>query len=159
MISEWQWIGKDLVGSGHGLIIRYYFGISLDGLRKTAKNISQNSQSPGPRIETGTSRTWSRSEISSSHGGEYDVRSCLLGCTLMMEAVRTSETSVDNHFTRQYNPEDSSEHHEVGVLTTRPRRLVSEHKACKRGHSSPDYISLNRKVFKQQEDNDIQPVR
>jgi hypothetical protein len=28
-----------------------------------------------------------------------------------MEAVRTSETSVDNHFTRQYNPEDSSEHH------------------------------------------------
>jgi hypothetical protein len=28
----------------------------------------------------------------------------------MMEAVRTSETSVDNHYTRQYNPEDSSEH-------------------------------------------------
>jgi hypothetical protein len=28
----------------------------------------------------------------------------------MMEAVCTSETSVDNHFTRQYNPEDSSEH-------------------------------------------------
>jgi hypothetical protein len=27
----------------------------------------------------------------------------------MMEAVRTSETSVDNLFTRQYNPEDSSE--------------------------------------------------
>jgi hypothetical protein len=26
-----------------------------------------------------------------------------------MEAVRTSETLVDNHFTRQYNPEDSSE--------------------------------------------------
>jgi hypothetical protein len=29
----------------------------------------------------------------------------------MREAVRTSETSVDNHFTQQYNPEDSSEHH------------------------------------------------
>jgi hypothetical protein len=29
---------------------------------------------------------------------------------VMMEAVHTSETSVDNHFTRQYNPEDSSEH-------------------------------------------------
>jgi hypothetical protein len=29
----------------------------------------------------------------------------------MMEAVRTSETSVNNQFTRQYNPEDSSEHH------------------------------------------------
>jgi hypothetical protein len=26
-----------------------------------------------------------------------------------MEVVRTSETSVDNHFTRQYIPEDNSE--------------------------------------------------
>jgi hypothetical protein len=34
--------------------------------------------------------------------------------SLMMEAVRTSETSVDNHFTRQYNPEDSSEQHRSG---------------------------------------------
>jgi hypothetical protein len=32
----------------------------------------------------------------------------------MMEAVRTSETAVDNHFTRQYNPEDSSEHQTKG---------------------------------------------
>jgi hypothetical protein len=31
----------------------------------------------------------------------------------MMEAARTSETSVDNHFTRQYNPEDSSEHYKA----------------------------------------------
>jgi hypothetical protein len=38
----------------------------------------------------------------------------------MMEAVRTSETSVDNHFTRQYNSEDSSEHH-----TRRPENLKS----------------------------------
>jgi hypothetical protein len=30
---------------------------------------------------------------------------------LMMEAVRTFETSVDNNFTRQYIPEDNSEHH------------------------------------------------
>jgi hypothetical protein len=29
----------------------------------------------------------------------------------MMEAVRTSETSVDNHFTWQYIPEANSEHH------------------------------------------------
>jgi hypothetical protein len=28
----------------------------------------------------------------------------------MMEAVHTSETSVDNYFTRQYIPEDNSEH-------------------------------------------------
>jgi hypothetical protein len=31
--------------------------------------------------------------------------------SLMMEAIRTSETSVDNYFTRQYIPEDNSEHH------------------------------------------------
>jgi hypothetical protein len=29
----------------------------------------------------------------------------------MMEAARNSETSVDNYFTRQYIPEDNSEHH------------------------------------------------
>jgi hypothetical protein len=39
-----------------------------------------------------------------------------------MEVVRTSETSVDNHFTRQYNPEDSSEHH------TRRRENLKSHK-------------------------------
>jgi hypothetical protein len=39
----------------------------------------------------------------------------------MMEAVRTSETSVDNHFTRQYDPEDSSEHH------TRRRENLKPH--------------------------------
>jgi hypothetical protein len=33
------------------------------------------------------------------------------GSSLMMEAVRTSETLVDNYFTRQYIPEDNSEHH------------------------------------------------
>jgi hypothetical protein len=30
--------------------------------------------------------------------------------SLMMEAVCTSEASVDNHFTRQYIPEDNSDH-------------------------------------------------
>jgi hypothetical protein len=39
----------------------------------------------------------------------------------MMDAVRTSKTSVDNHFTRQYNPEDSSEHH------TRRRENLKSH--------------------------------
>jgi hypothetical protein len=29
----------------------------------------------------------------------------------MMEAVGTSETSVENYFTRQYIPKDNSEHH------------------------------------------------
>jgi hypothetical protein len=43
----------------------------------------------------------------------WDVLPCKMivdRSSLMMEAVRTSETSVDNHFTRQYNPKDSSEH-------------------------------------------------
>jgi hypothetical protein len=39
----------------------------------------------------------------------------------MMEAARTSETSVDNHFTRQYNPEDSSEQTELPYLRNRFR--------------------------------------
>jgi hypothetical protein len=36
--------------------------------------------------------------------------------SLMVEAVRTSETSVDNYFTRQYIPEDNSEHQEISPL-------------------------------------------
>jgi hypothetical protein len=45
--------------------------------------------------------------------------------SLMMEAVRTSETSVDNHFTRQYNPEDNSERL-VTLLIFMP--LVADHR-------------------------------
>jgi hypothetical protein len=36
---------------------------------------------------------------------------CLQQGSLMMEAARTSETSVDNYFTPQYIPEDNSELH------------------------------------------------
>jgi hypothetical protein len=35
---------------------------------------------------------------------------------LMMEAARTSETSVDNYFTRQYIPEDNSELHNLEYM-------------------------------------------
>jgi hypothetical protein len=35
--------------------------------------------------------------------------------SVMMEAVRTTEASVDNHITLQYNPEDSSEDR-TGIL-------------------------------------------
>jgi hypothetical protein len=35
----------------------------------------------------------------------------------MMEAVRTSETSVENNFTRQYIPEDNYEHQGLVSLT------------------------------------------
>jgi hypothetical protein len=40
----------------------------------------------------------------------------------MMEAVGTSETSVDNYFTRQYIPEDNSEHY-----TRRRENLKFQH--------------------------------
>jgi hypothetical protein len=35
----------------------------------------------------------------------------IINMMMMMEAVSTSETSVDNYFTRQYIPEDNSELH------------------------------------------------
>jgi hypothetical protein len=48
-----------------------------------------------------------------------------------MEAVRTSETSVDNNFTRQYIPEDNSEHH------TRRRENLKSHKTIMTYEQSP----------------------
>jgi hypothetical protein len=38
-----------------------------------------------------------------------EVRAASVIKTLMMQAARTSETSVDNYFTRQYIPEDKPE--------------------------------------------------
>jgi hypothetical protein len=67
VISEWWWIGKDLVGSDRSLILRYYPGIRLEGLRKTTKILNQDSLSPGrdlnpgpPEYEAGvlTTRPW-----------------------------------------------------------------------------------------------------
>jgi hypothetical protein len=40
----------------------------------------------------------------------WDVLPCkIIVIALMLEAARTSETSVDNYFLRQYIPEDKSE--------------------------------------------------
>jgi hypothetical protein len=50
-----------------------------------------------------------------------DVRAASTILALMMETARTSETSVDNYFTRQYIPEDKSEHH------TRRRENLKSH--------------------------------
>jgi hypothetical protein len=43
----------------------------------------------------------------------------------MMEAARTSETSVDNHFTRQYNPEDSSEQKETLFFSVHRKQFMA----------------------------------
>jgi hypothetical protein len=66
VISEW-WIGKDLEGSGHDLILRYYPGICLEGLRKTMKTLRQDSQSLSqdlnlgfPDHKAGVVTTWPR---------------------------------------------------------------------------------------------------
>jgi hypothetical protein len=78
----------------------FYIGLSLPSIRWSVQMLKHSfiiSCLPSSRILC---------EISSFHGGEYDVQSCLLGYT-----VRTSETSVDNNFTRQYISEDNSEHH------------------------------------------------
>jgi hypothetical protein len=54
----------------------------------------------------------------------------------MMEAVSTSETSVDNYFTRQYIPEDKSELH------TRRRENVKSHAGMR--DSTHVFIVLTR---------------
>jgi hypothetical protein len=46
-----DWIGKDVEGSGHGLILRYCLGICLEGLRKTTKNLGQDNWSVGSVCE------------------------------------------------------------------------------------------------------------
>jgi hypothetical protein len=54
----------------------------------------------------------------------------------MMEAVRTSETSVDNHSTRQYNPEDSSEHHTRRRENLKSHMLQNVIQAITHGHET-----------------------
>jgi hypothetical protein len=51
--------------------------------------------------------------------------------SLMMEAARTSETSVDNYFTRQYIPEDNSEHHARRRENLKSHRIVYNYKQIK----------------------------
>jgi hypothetical protein len=77
VISEW-WIGKDLEGSGRDLICRNCPGIRLEGLRKTAKNLSQDSQSsswylnPGPpEYKAGVLTIRSRRSVRGG-GGNYN---------------------------------------------------------------------------------------
>jgi hypothetical protein len=69
--------------------------------------------------------------------------------SLMMEAVRTSETSVDNHFTRQYIPEDNSGHFNAccpsRLFLTYTPALQTKHK-CLLTNSAHICASLNHSV-------------
>jgi hypothetical protein len=53
VINEWR-IGKDLEESGSGLILRYCLGIRVERLKKTTKNFSQDSLSPGRGLSLGS---------------------------------------------------------------------------------------------------------
>jgi hypothetical protein len=60
----------DLEGSGRGLILRYYPGVCLKGLRKTTKTLSQDNRSPGrglypgpPEYEVGVLTTQPRLSV------------------------------------------------------------------------------------------------
>jgi hypothetical protein len=44
-VENKQWIGKNLEWNDCGLILSYYPGIRLGGLRKTTKDLSQDSRS------------------------------------------------------------------------------------------------------------------
>jgi hypothetical protein len=71
-------------------------------------------------------------EISGSHGGEYEVQSLL-----MMEAARTSETSVDIDLrTRQYIPK-YSELHMCSFLN----RMYDEQRNATVCLSSPPHVA------------------
>jgi hypothetical protein len=68
----------------------------------------------------------------------------------MMEAARTSETSVDNYFTRQYIPEDKSELHTHCRENLKSHKTSSIEKICAIMHCAiqlPQRYSRHCKLF------------
>jgi hypothetical protein len=53
MVGAWC-IGKDVEGSGRGLILRYYPGNLLEELWKTTQHNSKDSQFPGRDLNPGS---------------------------------------------------------------------------------------------------------
>jgi hypothetical protein len=64
----------------------------------------------------------------------------------MMEAVRTSETSVENNFTRQYIPEDNSEHDKYALQLVCEQIYIYWFLDCLDKHEKPGscwfYVAL-----------------
>jgi hypothetical protein len=64
-----------------------------------------------------------------------------------MEAVRTSETSVDNYFTRQYSPEDNSERQKIiANILFKGNIIHSVMSLFKYGHFIVSYFSTATNV-------------
>jgi hypothetical protein len=68
VISEWA--GKDVEGSGHGLILCYSARVCLNGLRKSMNYLNRDSRYPGrnlnpetPEYEAGALTTRQRSSV------------------------------------------------------------------------------------------------
>jgi hypothetical protein len=53
----------------------------------------------------------------------WDVLPCKIIVDMMMEVARTSETSVDNYFTRQYIPEDNQSHGPLRTATKQKQQV------------------------------------
>jgi hypothetical protein len=64
----------------------------------------------------------------------------------MMEAARTSETSVDNHFTRQYNPEDSSEQISI-CLAAKRDEIAGKEPGLKQKGNKTDGCGRDKETF------------
>jgi hypothetical protein len=80
-------MGKYLVGSSRGLIIRYCPGIHLEGQRKTTTNLNQDNRSQGPRIEPGTFRMKSKSvkHSTTTCGLIVQLGKCEVDCRYMLK--------------------------------------------------------------------------
>jgi hypothetical protein len=68
----------------------------------------------------------------------------------MMEAARTSETSVDNYFTRQYIPEDNSERHTRRHENLKSHIPNSVTQKGKRSETKMSNIILHYRGFRQE---------
>jgi hypothetical protein len=64
----------------------------------------------------------------------FFVRFEVLTSSGMMETVRTSETSVENHFTRQYIPKDSSEHNFFRLKHNNEPHTMQKRAICCKHH-------------------------
>jgi hypothetical protein len=60
----------------------------------------------------------------------------------MMEAARTSETSVENYFTRQYIPEDNSELRFISIFNRSSDLISTQENALER-----DVLSARELLF------------